>query len=105
MKRYLRLAFDATSVVAVLGVADVVPEPSVSVPFVGDAVTESAGWSLAIVTGVEFAIVAWPLAGMFPVFVAMVERDVLPVVWFAEVAAPVGSADESTTVCRFVPVA
>lgn len=39
-------------------------------------------------------MVAAPLTGMFPVLVAVVAAEVLPVVWRAEVEAPAGSGSD-----------
>jgi hypothetical protein len=56
------------------------------------ALMGTALWLLAIATGTDAAIAAWPKAG---VFVAIVARDVLPVVCRADVAAPVGNGREA----------
>jgi hypothetical protein len=53
MRRYRLAAFAAITVVEVLGVADVVPELSVKVPFLGS--TGMGAWSDAMTTGTELA--------------------------------------------------
>ncbi len=49
-------------------------------------------------TGSEFAPKACPWAGMFPVFVAIVERLPFPVACAEAVAAPVGSGNDEAVI-------